>query len=211
MPIFHYDIEQRSEEWDAIKLGKVSGSQAKRIMGDRGGYRSYRSELIAERITSERKEIQITKSMQRGIHLEPQALAQYAIRENRVMTSVGFVELTKDIGCSPDDLADNDGIVEIKCPNRDTHINSLIENKIPCLNVYQCFFNLWVCDRDWCDFVSYSPELPSEWNYFIKRVYKDEVLGVGRGEKSMAKLKDKVAAFVENLNQEIDKRKGQCQ
>lgn len=206
MLIFHYDIEQGSDEWYTIKLGKVSGSSVKRIMGDKGGHRSYMAELIAQRLTGKRKEIPTMPAMQRGIDLEPQGSAQYAIRENQTITSVGFVELNKDIGCSPDGLIDDDGVLEVKCPEMHTHIAWLIDDKIPCEHVYQCFHNIWTADRDWCDFVSYCPELSPNWNYFVKRVYKDEILGVGRGEKSMAKLKDRVLPFVENLNHEIEKR-----
>src|SRR5207253_7226161 len=77
-----------------------------------------------------------------------------------------------DAGCSPDGLVGDDGLVEIKCPNTATHIETLIAKSVPTKYVTQIQFQLACTGREWCDFVSYDPRMPEAMQFFCVRVHR---------------------------------------
>ena len=80
-------------------------------------------------------------------------------------------------GCSPDGLVDDDGLIEIKCPNTKTHLETVLHGKINRSYMLQMQWQMECSGREWCDFVSYDPRLPENIQICIIRVdTKQEVI-----------------------------------
>jgi len=188
-----YEMEQGSPEWFAIRLGKVTASNFH--IAKAGGQGKTRLKLIykllAERLTGEPQETYKNAAMERGNDVEPMARDYYANLYGVDVREVGFVELNEDIGASPDGLVDTDGEIEIKCPNSATHIEYIINDKLPAEHRWQVHGQLWVTDRQWCDFISFDPRVESR-PIFVKRVERDDKFINGE-------LCEKIYAFVDEL------------
>jgi len=164
-PIVYADVEQRSEAWHALRLGRLCGSRAADMCatiksGEAAARRNLRVELMLERLTGRRVERDLSgvKAVQDGVEREPAALRLYEAETGRLIERVGFLahpELAA--GCSPDGLAD-EGIVEVKCPQPSTHLEYLQTRTVPDAYVKQCVHGLWISGAAWCDFVSYQPD-----------------------------------------------------
>lgn len=174
-------IEQRSEEWFAARLGKVTGSRVADVMArTQKGYaasrQNYMAELICERLTGQREEKFVNAAMMRGTELEPKARATYMLETGEIVAETGLVihpELDA-FGASPDGLVSHDGLLEIKCPNTWTHIEILKNHEPKREYLIQMQAQMACTGRAWCDFVSYDDRLPEDLAYFQTRIYRDE-------------------------------------
>jgi putative phage-type endonuclease len=169
------DCPQHSPEWYQARLGKVTASCfSKALAGGQGKTRaSYMLQLVAERLTGEPQDTYTNAAMERGSEVEPAAREYYQLAEDISIEQIGFIEHDDNIGASPDALVGTDGLVEIKCPNSTTHITYILEDRLPPTYKAQVQGQLWVAERQWCDFVSYDPRMRSR-QYFCVRVYRDE-------------------------------------
>ena len=208
-PIYHYDIQQGTEDWHALRLGRVTGSTVKNILAGEVGRQTYLSQLIEERLTGKKKEIIITEAMQHGIDTEPQAIAQYQLHKCVDVAQIGFVELNPFVGCSPDGLVAKKGKVEAKCPQLATYLTWSRTGIIPTQHVEQCFFGLWVTGREWCDFISFSRHLfdlgmPIEKYLIVHRLYRDDIININsRRTTSIKIIEEKTLEFVDKLKVEL--------
>ena len=132
------NIVQGSPEWFAIRLGKATASRVADIVAKtKSGYSTsranYAAQLVAERLTGNVQETFTNAAMQWGNDQEPEARAAYQFRTDIDVAEVGFVDHPSVAmsGCSPDGLAGDDGLVEIKCPNTSTHIETLLGQIVP--------------------------------------------------------------------------------
>ena len=106
-------------------------------------------------------------------------------------------------GASPDGLVNDDGLLEIKCPNTATHIDFLRTGKPDGRYLWQMEAQMACTGRDWCDFVSYDDRMP-EWAQY-KRVR------IGREQAKAAEMLAEIKVFLEELAEleaEILKMKG---
>jgi putative phage-type endonuclease len=172
--------EQRTQDWFADRLGKVTASRVADVMArTKSGYGAsrdaYMAQLVVERITGERAESYTNAAMQWGIDQEPFARAAYEAARGVLVEEVGFVPCPhlENAGASPDGLVGSDGLVEIKCPNTATQIEMLLEETIPAKYLLQMQFQLSCTGRQWCDFVSFDPRMPENAQLFIKRIERD--------------------------------------
>lgn len=160
-------MEQGTQEWKDARCGKITASRlsdllAKTKSGPSASRKNYIAELVIERLTEEPQDNGfVSKEMQRGIELEPEARTAYEFETGNEVEQVGFVDHPElpNTGASPDGLASEDGSVEIKCPNTATHIETIRTGKVPMKYYPQM---QWVMDctgRKWCDYVSYDPRL----------------------------------------------------
>lgn len=191
------DVEQRSDEWLKLRCGVATASCFDRIITPATGKASasavaYRRELLAEWITGQPVSVKESGWMQRGTEMEPEARAFYEFESDAQVTEAGFVFLDERrlIGCSPDGLVGDDGLVEIKCPSPGVHVSYLIDAKMPTAYIPQVQGALWVTGRQWCDFVSYHPEI------------EPLVVRVNRDEPYIAKMATLIEAFVATMLQE---------
>jgi len=192
---------QGSEEWFAARLNKVTASHFADVMAKgRGGASSktreqYMMKLLAERVSGRREESYQNKWMEEGAEKEPDARDWYEWLYNEV-EQVGFVEMTDDVGCSPDGLVGDDGMLEIKCPKLTTHLDYILKGVLPSTYKPQVQGQLWVCERQWCDFASYHPDY-DEHPLFVVRVERDDTY--------ISLLSAAVATFLTDLT-ELEKR-----
>lgn len=173
-------MEQRSEEWFAIRLGKVTASRVADVIAKtKSGYSAsranYMAELVCERLTGQKGDFYQNAAMLWGTNTEPMARAAYEQRTGELVEEVGFVlhSSIANAGCSPDGLVGEDGLVEIKCPNTATHIDTLLSKEAPSKYMAQMQWQMACTERKWCDFVSFDPRMPENMQFFCIRVHRD--------------------------------------
>lgn len=189
-PIIH-TMEQGSDEWFAVRLGKVTASNFSKAIGKAGTTRSgYMLKLVAERLTKEREASYSNSNMEWGVEHEPAARKYYESVNDCIVKEVGFVAYDADLGVSPDGLVDEDGLIEIKCPLSSTHVKYVLGDKLPSTYKPQIQGQLWVTGRKWCDFISYDPRN-------LKRPYWR--FRVKRDEDYIAELQVKIGMFIDQL------------
>jgi putative phage-type endonuclease len=195
--------EQGSAEWLSLRLGKVTASKVSDVLSKGRGSapskmsETYMIELIAEVLTGNSKPFFENDAMRWGTETEPQARAMYAVNNDFVdVKEVAFVEHNEQIGISPDGLIGEDGLLEIKCPNTTTQIKRALSNDYSADYKAQIQMQLWVTEREWCDFLSFDPRLDCEAGYLQQRVFRDE--------EYIEEMKTKVYAFVEKMNEIIE-------
>jgi putative phage-type endonuclease len=154
-------LEQGTHEWKLARLGHVSGSSVADVMakgksGEAITRKKYKTRLVAERLTNEVSESYTNASMEWGVATEPMARQAYEVSHETFVDKTGFWKhpTIKWLGCSPDGLVGDDGLVEIKCPNTTTHIDYLWADEVPSEYYKQIQCQLWVTGRQWCDFIS---------------------------------------------------------
>ena len=166
-----YFCEQRSKEWYGLRCGKLTASNFHCMLGNSWTSHSYILEKAMERLTGKCVQHRFwTEDLQRGVDLEPIACREYEFVTGNKVTHVGFVEHNEYVGSSPDGLVGTDGMIEIKCPNEKNFWEIERKQKVCPQHFTQIQFNLWVCERKWCDYINYSTmERP-----VIIRVPRDE-------------------------------------
>ncbi len=190
-----FDCEQGSSEWFDLKRGKVTASHFSDVLNKGSGRKTYMYRVLAERLSGETHPAFSNKAMEDGIEKEPQARAYYEALFGKV-EQVGFVQLDEDVGCSPDGLVGDDGLLEIKAPYVSTHLAYIYNNRLPAIYVPQVQGQLLVTDRRWCDFVSYAPTVKAR-PFWKIRVYRDESF--------IKELKIRIIMFVSELK-EMEKK-----
>jgi len=197
------DAPQRSQEWFAARLGRLTGSRASDMLatiksGEAAARRDLRLQLVCERLTGTVQEDGfVSPAMERGVVLEPAAFAAYEALTGNLAQRTGFL-LWDDmpVGCSPDGYVDDyEGIVEFKCPKSATHLKYLRGGVVPADYLPQITHNLLVSGAQWCDFMSYDDRFPVHLQTFLVRVQRSDVDIVGYARKATAFL-DEVAADV---------------
>ena len=131
-------IEQRSDAWFEARIGKVTASRvadviAKTKTGFSTSRDNYMAQLVCERLTGQKADGFTNSAMQWGTETEPLARAAYESLKDVLVDEVGFVPHPSIImaGASPDGLVGDDGLLEIKCPNTATHIETLLSQTVP--------------------------------------------------------------------------------
>lgn len=198
------EIIQGSPEWFAARLGRVTASRvadvvAKTKTGWGASRANYMAQLIAERLTGEVAESYTNAAMQWGTDMEPEARTAYELRKDVDVAQIGFVQHPTIImaGASPDGLVGDDGLVEIKCPNTATHIDTLLGNGIiPSKYVTQMQWQMACTGRKWTDFASFDPRMPESMRLYILRVPRDD--------KHIASLEADVAAFLAEVDDKVE-------
>lgn len=191
------------------KLTKGKGEAASR--------RKYRLQLVAERITGVASEEFTAKQVAWGKEHENAARLAYEREYGVLVEQVGFVPHPEIewVGVSPDGLVHAEhgvqGIVEIKCPyDINVHLDTYLrghdrlayallgeeppdgKHPIPPEHIPQVQGNMWVCDAEFCDFVSYDPRWPAHMRLYVHRVVRDD-------------------AYIENLKAEVLKFLGEVE
>jgi putative phage-type endonuclease len=156
------------------------------------------AELIAERLTGVPGERFTNAAMQWGIDHEADARRAYAFYRDCEVEQVAFVNhpTIPKTGASPDGIVKGHaGLVEIKCPNTSTHIDTLIGKSAPGKYITQMQWQMACTATDFCDFVSFDPRLPESMRLFVFRVQRDW--------KMIADLEAEVKKFLDELNGKV--------
>lgn len=194
-------IEQGTDEWKQQRLGKCTASRVadvnaktKTKTGWGASRANYAAQLIAERLTGVPADSYTNAAMQWGTDKEPEARAAYEFFASNPVETVGYIEhpFIAMSGASCDGFVGDDGLVEIKCPNTATHIDTLLGDGIDKKYITQMQWQMACTGRKWCDFVSFDPRLPAELQINIQRVVRDEVM--------IATLEAEVVLFLAEVN-----------
>ena len=174
------NIIQGSQEWLNCRIGKVTASAvadvlAKTKTGVSASRGNYLIKLAIQRVTGQIEESYTNDAMQWGIDNEDQARVAYEVASGNFVDQVGFVdhEIIDWFGCSPDGLVNNDGLVEIKCPNSATHWEYFKSKEVLKKYFIQMQAQMSCTGRKWCDFVSFDPRMPEKSQLLIIRVPRD--------------------------------------
>ena len=187
------DVEQGSRAWIEARLGIPTASEFSRIVTPGGELSASRDEyigtLLAEWALGEQDAEFQNEWVERGKLLEPEARDYYRFHRDADVATVGFVYRDEDklVGCSPDGLVGDDGLIELKCPKPGTHLRWLSGGKVPRQHMIQVQGQLWVSGRAWVDFMSYHPGLPP-------LIVRSEP-----GEKMQAAFDEAIPAFIAEL------------
>ena len=192
-------VEQGSPEWHAMRCGKVTASKiadmmAKTKTGWGASRANYQAQLIAERLTGIVAESYTNAAMEWGKEKEAEARDAYAFYARANVDLIDFLthpEITMS-GASPDGLIGSDGLLELKCPNTATHIETLRGRAIPGKYVLQMQWQMACSGRAWCDFASYDPRMPEEMRLFVKRL--------PRNDEQIAEIATEVRAFLREID-----------
>jgi len=195
-------IEQRTPEWFATRCGKVTASRIADVMaktrtGWGAGRANYMAQLVAERLTGTTEPGFTNAAMQWGTDKEPEARDCYAFERGLSVVEIAFIDHPNlaMTGASPDGLVGDNGMVEIKCPNTATHIDTLLGAAIDDKYMKQMQWQMACAGRQWCDFVSYDPRLGVEMQLHVRRVERDEAL--------IAEIEEAVATFLAELDDKV--------
>lgn len=168
------DCQQGTPEWTQARLGIPTASQFDRIVTASGkpskSAERYMCELLAEKMLGHPVVDWAGNDWtHRGTELETEAVRWYEFERDTEVEAVGFVMRDdRQAGCSPDRLVGNDGLLQIKCPSAAVHVSYLLGMD----DIYkvQVQGELYICEREWSDLVSYHPSLPRA----VVRVHRDD-------------------------------------
>jgi len=180
----HCDFDQGSGAWLQARCGLLTASEFDRIItptlkiAANAKERAHLWEMAAQRISGYVEPQYISDAMLRGIEDEDRAREHYS-RNYAEVRECGFVTNDKwgfTLGCSPDGLVGDDGLVEIKSRCQRFHVQTLCEfHETGTASeefALQVQGQLLVTERKWCDLISYSGGLPMA----TMRVFPDEVV-----------------------------------
>ena len=195
--------EQRTPEWFAERLGKITASRIADVVGKTksGSYgaarKNYMAELLCQRLTGQQEDKFTSDAMRHGTDTEPAARAMYMLETGTDVTETGFIPhpTIAMSGASPDGLAGEDGLIEIKCPNTATHLEFLQSRKPKHEYLLQMQWQMACTGRQWCDFVSYDDRLPEKLAYRCIRIPRDD--------KLIAELEEEVVKFLTELDKTV--------
>jgi putative phage-type endonuclease len=196
------DVDQGTDQWLQMRLGVITASKYKDVMAKGQGKTraTYMRQLAAESLTGAPLDVFKNTAMEWGNETEPQAKAMYMLMEGCEVDEIAFCKHDSiNTGVSPDGLVGDAGLIEIKSPNSTTQIETFLSGKMPTCHKAQVQGQLWVMERDWCDFVSFDPRIDGKASYFKRRITRDE--------NYISELEQAVIAFDSELKEMIDKLK----
>lgn len=201
-------LEQRTEEWLQARVGKVTASSFKHVLAKTqkglptAARTTYLWQQVIERLTGQPAPVAKTVAMQWGTDQEPAALQAYLEAHILHVEQVGFVQHpTLAVGCSPDGLVTEDmaatGLVEIKCPfNSANHLETWLSG-MPEEHQAQVQGQMWLTDRQWCDFVSFDPRMPADLQLYVQRI--------PRNPEYIAMLEREIVTFLAEVDAIVGK------
>jgi putative phage-type endonuclease len=198
-------VQQRSPEWYQACCGSLgSSSIADVIATTKTGWGASRKNVMArltvERLTNQRTDSAFTNtSIEWGVEQEPNAREAYEFLTGNTVVETGLYTHPHiaHSHASPDGLIGDDGLIELKCPNTATHIETLLSEAIPAKYITQMTWQMACTGRQWVDYVSFDPRVPPKMQLFIKRVRRDD--------KAIAELEKQVQEFLQELEHQLSK------
>jgi hypothetical protein len=196
----HYDVEQNSEEWSELRLGKFTASS----FGDlfmKPETKTYQNAIVKvafERVTGESEESYSNKWMQRGHEKEPFARENYELISFNSVENAGFWEFNEFVGASPDaKIVGANAGCEFKCPSFQVYNEYLQTQKLPTAYFWQVHGQLLCTGWDYIDYMPYSsPKLKQ----ILIRVERDQSV-LDRLEAQLEKSINEVKQLIERIKQ----------
>lgn len=190
---FH-DIDQNGDDWYQIRAGRLTSSKLGCVMANLGKAfgepaKKYAVDIAIGQITGRAVQSSYQNDhMARGHEQEPLARILYEEETFCDVTNGGFFG-SEFIGCSPDGLVDDNGVIEIKSVISGVHYNNVKRQNIDPAYKWQCIGNLKFTGRDWLDFISFCAEFPEGSQLFVWRIRKEDL------EEEFAIMDARIAEF----------------
>ena len=171
---FH-NVEQNSEEWYELRGGKITGSALCKAMANYGKAfgepaKKYAVSIALEQITGNAQPSGYSNEhMERGHEEEHLARMAYEEEYFAEVTNGGFFELD-GIGCSPDGLVGEDGVIEIKSAIPSIHYARIKNQSFDSAYKWQLIGNMKMTGREWIDFISYCSGFPIGRQLYVYRL-----------------------------------------
>ena len=186
------DCPQYSEQWFQETLASVGGSSISSVCAK--GQGKMRKNLLyrmaGEYLTGKPYEGYSNFNMERGLEEEGKSLEAYELITGFEIQKVGLCRREPHKHYSPDGLIHSDGIAETKSAIPSIHIERIDTDKVEGNYIKQMQWGLFICERTWCDFISYSP-LVSVRPIWVKRFFRDE--------KLIKEMNDECDKFIKDL------------
>ena len=205
--IFH-DVEQNSEAWDALRLGKATASNAAKWMANDGKAfgepaQKYALQLALELATGRKADYSFkSDDMERGHEQEPIARMLYEEETFSDVTNGGFF-CWGSYGDSPDGIIGTDGVLEVKSVVAPTHYATQRRNSFDPAYRWQLISHLDCTGRAWVDFCSYCADFPEGQQLIVHRLHRDDYAA------EIERLRQRRADFLCLVTQTLEQIKGQ--
>ena len=202
--IFH-DVEQNSEEWFDLRIGKVTTSNFGKFMANYGKKfgepaKKYAFKLAKEQVTGVKadEESYSNKYMEAGHEWEPVACDEYTKETFNLVSNGGFCQSEKhpNVGGSPDGLVGANGGIEIKSVIDWTQRNNIKRGGFDPAYKWQILGNIWLCGLDWLDFISYGYNYTEEKKLYIYRATMEEY------QEEINKIEPRLVEFLKLIEEE---------
>jgi len=196
-----FDIEQRSDEWFDLRMGKVTGTGLKKILSSRSRS-DYFYEVLAERLTNELNREE--SALDRGVRLESEAITEFEKISGKLIDTAGFCQSDENewIGYSPDGLIKVGNTysedVEVKCLASKNHLRVWLENIIPeeyDAQIIEAFIVNPKLKKRY--FVSYDPRIAVHPIHIIEVNRKDV-------EEKIEDYRVKQEEFIKEVNEKLE-------
>ena len=191
-----HDVEQNTDVWVQLRVGKATGSNAGCYMANGDGAfgdpaKKYALQIALEIATGRKAEFSFSNDhTERGHEQEPIARMHYEDAEFVTVTNGGFFDCG-DHGDSPDGLIGTDGVLEIKCVTAAVHYATLKRGSFDPAYRWQLVSHLDCTGRDWVDFVSFCSEFPEASQLIVYRSTRDDF------KEELLRLAERRAKFLE--------------
>jgi len=174
------DVQQNTPEWHDLRIGRITSSNFDKIMANEGKAFGnpaikYARKKALERVTGLIDDTDNFTNiyMDRGNEFEPVAIEKYEIQTLNIVTNGGF-NYWDLIGDSPDGNVGPNGCCEVKTVIANTQFERLEKGGYDKSYKWQIQGHLMPKEKEWCDFISFCPEMPADKQVYVYRVYKDD-------------------------------------
>lgn len=201
MAKFH-DVQQNTDEWMALRLGKATASNFGCFMANYGKAfgdpaKRYALQIALEILTGKKAEHGFSNDhMERGHEQEPIARMLYSEERFCNVDNGGFFDCG-EYGDSPDGLIGSDGVIEVKSVIASTHYENIQRGSFDPAYKWQLVGHLDCTGRQWVDFISYCSDFPAESQLFVHRLHRDDCAD------ELAMLQERRAAFLQMVKTTI--------
>lgn len=170
----HTDIIQGSPEWHKLREMRLTASKAQAIASNGAGLKSLVIDLFVNKYSSNTEKF-TNADTERGHELEPIARGMYELEYGCTVLQVGFIEIDKYVGMSPDGkIKEHRAGLEIKALNDANHMKAIlfglkgIESKY----IWQCQMSLLLTKMDYWDLALFNPNY--EKSLIVHRIFPDK-------------------------------------
>lgn len=167
------NCQQGTYDWLALRAGRFTATDAETVKVHGKGIDTLSYEIAAFKLTGQLPDIISTPAMERGKILEPRARQEYIEATGQEVKQVGFCSFDEYVGCSPDGLVGDEGLLEIKCKTAPHHLFAVANDWVDPKHLWQMQFQMLVTGRKWCDYVLYNDEFAPN-SLYIKTIQRDE-------------------------------------
>ena len=178
MPEIIRDIEQGSDKWLKLRCASIGGTSICKIAPNGKQRNDLLRVFVGEFLTGKPAENKGFQFAERGIEHEDGARQDYALTHGVEVEQVAMVRLDEHKHTSPDGLVGDDGMIEIKTRIPSVFVTAIIDGNKPINVVRQIQWGLYICDRQWCEYLQWCPEFAEVGlnPMIIERIERDEAM-----------------------------------